>query len=958
MSKLMTLHELFMVSSSKYPENNCILFDDGEGKQILTYSGVKKEADRLQLEIRQRIGNEKCFLILCLECTKSTPIIILSSLILSCPFYFSYPKDLRFEELNDIVHKLKAGWVLTNVNYMEQETADWIEHKSFNVLGETIYLWKTGCYKCLHHPFAYAIRTSGSLGCPKLVKVPHDAIVPNVTHLRELLNISENDVVLLNSPLTFDPSIVEIFLAFSSGAALCLVPYHVKNNKTKFYKTIEECNVTVIQTTPSLFRKYLKEYNGFFSEDSSLKSLILGGEEFPTWKDVKTWGLKKDNKINVFNIYGITEVSCWASCKRVWPSSEEPPERIDIGDPLSETRLTIERIEVGEKNVGELMIDSSRRICTIDGENYEDLLARKPVFRRSGDLFEEINGKLYFVSRKDDSSFKRYGIKVNTTLIEVVCKDYPNDGCHAVWTVINSDLILGLFIKIDTELSHFKSWLTARRAKFPKGHWPDLILKLDEIPLSKHGKVDTSFLKERVKERYKNLKIAKFEGKFRKLWKHFTGSSSVENGSIFITSGGDSIKAIQLSSLLGDQTPPTLLGLLLSGSTFSECLTYLNRNESINQGIKRKRHDIHELTSNEIKLDNGAVIILKGRVFPQLATKEFYSVYQGVPNLYISWKHNLKKCVDSSPLGVILTRSREELIIVASHSGAVVVTDVATGAIISQVTLPDRVESSACLSSDTNSFYIGCYDGCVYCIDLRLGTVIWKFHTSDIVKSTCVLHQGKLYFGSYNKQIYCINEDGSLSWETHIGSSVLSEILIDEIGIFVCGTVGGVWSLDFAGNIKWSVETKPIFTNPIISNGELVVAPVLGGVHFFNLTTGEKIRVIDIKGHVFSSPVLSKHLALLIIADSTLFVIKKEEVDSIELDSRTVSSPCFLDDGQNMVIVPSTNGKINLVSLKDKCSKVIYDLNNDVFSTPVIFPSRHIILGSRDNHVYSFKLAK
>lgn len=48
----------------------------------------------------------------------------------------------------------------------------------------------------------------------------------------------------------------------------------------------------------------------------SLKRLILGGEVFPS-DDRVIKQLLSTNQIDVFNIYGITELSCWSTLHRV-----------------------------------------------------------------------------------------------------------------------------------------------------------------------------------------------------------------------------------------------------------------------------------------------------------------------------------------------------------------------------------------------------------------------------------------------------------------------------------------------------------------------------------------------------------------------------------------------------------------------------------------------------------------
>lgn len=167
--------------------------------------------------------------------------------------------------------------------------------------------------------FAYAITTSGSTGIPKVVKVPDACIVPNILDLRDILRLSSDDKIAQITSLTFDPSIVEIFLSLSSGCAMLFVSKDVASSQDRLLRLIYERRVTFIQTTPSLWRY---GWSGgdirdtILSENSFLRILILGGEPFPRIDSIRE--LKDPrNRTKIYNIYGITEVSCWASVKEI-----------------------------------------------------------------------------------------------------------------------------------------------------------------------------------------------------------------------------------------------------------------------------------------------------------------------------------------------------------------------------------------------------------------------------------------------------------------------------------------------------------------------------------------------------------------------------------------------------------------------------------------------------------------
>lgn len=105
----------------------------------------------------------------------------------------------------------------------------------FDVHGQSIYLTKlidvqenVNNRKWYH--FAYAITTSGSTGVPKIIKVPHPCILPNITDLKKILDITNSDKIAQLTSFTFDPSIVEIFLSLCCAATLFMVSKALKSD--------------------------------------------------------------------------------------------------------------------------------------------------------------------------------------------------------------------------------------------------------------------------------------------------------------------------------------------------------------------------------------------------------------------------------------------------------------------------------------------------------------------------------------------------------------------------------------------------------------------------------------------------------------------------------------------------------------------------------------------------------
>ena len=68
------------------------------------------------------------------------------------------------------------------------------------------------------------------------------------------------------------------------------------------------------QATPTLLSSFGSSLmcNSLLSPDSDLRALVIGGEQCPSGSVLRSWKAN-GNKTRLINIYGVTEVSCWAT---------------------------------------------------------------------------------------------------------------------------------------------------------------------------------------------------------------------------------------------------------------------------------------------------------------------------------------------------------------------------------------------------------------------------------------------------------------------------------------------------------------------------------------------------------------------------------------------------------------------------------------------------------------------
>ncbi|XP_047113580.1 beta-alanine-activating enzyme isoform X1 [Schistocerca piceifrons] len=561
-----TLYDLFEASVAKNEANVALVWKDSDVSYIKY--GLLRECAIKICEFLSEIDQEGCFVGILMDRVPLLCSVVLGVLKKRLAFAFIDDKSSCQRNLS-FVRKLNIRWIISTSDVSQTRLLKYARlNKSITLCGSTIYLWDIGSEAIINQPklhnkfsYAYAVQTSGTTGKPKIVKVPHRCVIPNILDFGHILHVQTSDVVLLGTSLTFDPSVVELFLALANGASLAL-------------PTAYEM-ATIVQTTPSLMRTL---YN--WKMMPKLRCLVLGGEPCPSPSILAQCLNLLPSRPAVFSAYGITEVSCWASLQRVELDAEEAM-AVPLGKPLSETLMEVRDEQGNILTVGEghMYIGSSHRVCLVNNELEKDLPA--VVFRPTGDIVKVGPDHLFYMGRHDRMT-KRWGRRLDLLLIETTATRLTSGAiCCAV--LVDSSLILAVSECVDCSQLR-KNLMDV----LPVDHVPDVVVELKKFPLTRHGKVDVPSVQSCV------VSLVHSEQDFRKktsertlktLWSELLNVEPSSGG--FLEEGGSSILALQLFSLLelrlGRHPPASLLPALLTGrgATFRECVDILDNADSI-----------------------------------------------------------------------------------------------------------------------------------------------------------------------------------------------------------------------------------------------------------------------------------------------------------------------------------------------------------------------------------------
>ncbi|GAB6033279.1 hypothetical protein CHUAL_012879 [Chamberlinius hualienensis] len=1000
-----SLLTLFNEGLRKNPEATAVRWDcDVENVHVLSYGNVNSDSNSIaeQLVYLQTIHE-----VVCLSATplKSTLCSIIGTLKAECAFAFVDVKAAHKFELN-FINRLGAKFMI-------------IDEEEYTVVKELMpyidVIKKIDCqagillvielltserkkYNFFESPLAYCIETSGSTGQPKLVKVPHSCIVFNVIDFRDRYGLTSEDVVFVASPLTFDPSVVDIFLALSRGASMLLVPEQLKIIPDKLVNILTCRNkVTIIQATPSFIRRIESDVlrKTLLSENSSLRVLGLGGEECPSKQKLLSWK-HHENKTQIFNVYGITEVSSWASIQLV-DFDQNSPDLIPLGEPLLGTEIQVfnsEGMLVTEAGIGHLYVGGSKRICFLGWED-SSIISKAPM-RPTGDVVRlDENGDLFYLMRLDDQ-IKRNGKKVPVKQIETIANSMIEiEDCKLLYEENSQSLILAVNFKNEYR-NDSVSLIRGLKAKFtiavPNHSCPDKIVSLHYFPVSKHGKINKKTLMELCKLNLNDrpgdidLRYETVCTTILNLCKLYLGNKvSINSSSNFILHGGTSFMAIRLVneilSCLRIQHAPQLIDKLLKSDLQTVCEYVHSVATNHTQLLDRPNNDLllsstsDAVTSNE-KVDDyigltetisrGNTLLLRNKLNMH-APKIVFEL-----SLHQAWKHNTGKCVDASPF-IIKLPNVGSVIYVGSHSHCLYAITADTGQLLWSFQAADRIESTACATTCGAYIFIGSYDQCLYCIESQSGIEKWRFIAGGIIKSSPAYDpiSNYIYFGAYDHLFYCIEaRTGMCMWKSNIsnGSIFSSPCVSKDPHHIYTGTLDGKLAClcPKSGKVLWRFNVdKPIFSSCKLVPLGICVGCVDGRIYCLS-HGGEKIWEFLTEEPVFSSScvALSSSIEGHIICgshDKHIYCLNVENghmVWKTLLDSFVYSTPyvvSFNDDEITVVISCCTSGTLYCLNAIDGKVLASYKFPGETFSSPVVDGDR-IIIGCRDNFVYSLHL--
>ena len=164
--------------------------------------------------------------------------------------------------------------------------------------------------------------------------------------------------------------------------------------------------------------------------------------------------------------------------------------------------------------------------------------------------------------------------------------------------------------------------------------------------------------------------------------------------------------------------------------------------------------------------------------------------------------------------------------------------------------------------------YVGSQDKNIYCLDARDGRFLWNFTTGARIKSSPAVVNGKVYVGPDDGYVYCLGaKDGNLIWERYVSgyieahfdvvTGIRSSPIVVNGRVYVGSLDTNLYCLDAEdGEVKWAYKTEGLITSsPAVADGAVYVTsqePTSGALYKIDAINGDFIWKLDIP-YIFSA---------------------------------------------------------------------------------------------------------
>ncbi|KAL8678456.1 MAG: hypothetical protein Q9186_005194 [Xanthomendoza sp. 1 TL-2023] len=435
---------------------------------------------------------------------------------------------------------------------------------------------------------AVILYTSGSTGAPKGIVLSHRNFINEVEVSSQIYSLGPEDVILQQSALNFDMSLLQIFLPLALGGTLCLIPRSARGDPQFISRLLHRENVSFTCATPSEYTNWINYGERASLQRSAWKVALSGGEPVTPGLLHLLQSLHKPD-LRLYNGYGPTETTCCSTKVRIdYHQPDHSTSVVSAGRPSPNESIYIldENLRLLPVGVpGEIVIGGvGVAIGYLHNQQMTsnsfipDIFATSDwtkegwtTMYRTGDRGRwRSDGSLSLEGRLDgDTQIKLRGIRIDLREIENTIL-LAAKGLLAACVVSSRsdpekgvDYLVAFVVFQQTISAPHRRWLLEELPSslpLPQYMHPAVVIAMDWLPVNNSGKVDRRSIAvipitPESEASSDFTKLTSFMSRLKEIWSEILPAAlsshhRIEPDSDFFHVGGNSILLVRLQALI------------------------------------------------------------------------------------------------------------------------------------------------------------------------------------------------------------------------------------------------------------------------------------------------------------------------------------------------------------------------------------------------------------------------
>ena len=360
-------------------------------------------------------------------------------------------------------------------------------------------------FASLETELIYLTYTSGSTGASKAVEGHRFGLLNRIYWSSKLYPNNRADKYILKTSVSFVDIYAELFIPVVLGVTSVIADDDTRKNAKALIDFIHRSQVTQITLTPTFLSEICNELERCDAMLSELKLIFSSGELL--FSSLASRVRKSIPQARIVNIYGSSEMSADITAYEVKGNEIG---LIPAGSLLNNALLRVVNKDgivlpagfTGELYFGGEVITNGYVISSSEQQKSFFVEDGHRWFKTGDFGFIDRFSNLVVLGRRDDQ-IKIHGVRIDLHAVDDVVQSCNGviTACSASVMTHSGDNVLGILVVTDKDITADNIYNNLR-FKLPGASMPSLLLKVEEIPTLRGGKVDRKSVSKKLSDNY------------------------------------------------------------------------------------------------------------------------------------------------------------------------------------------------------------------------------------------------------------------------------------------------------------------------------------------------------------------------------------------------------------------------------------------------------------------------